>query len=319
MEFDRIIVDGNFIARTMFEVHKGLTARVDGRTFPTGMTHGFITKLINLKRDYDGQLVVVWDAGIRRRRKVDPNYKRDRRDKDREWKDKELYLDSRKLLKWFLKLVGVRQAWKSGDEGDDIMFTLSQRYEGNSLLVTNDHDLYQAIRPNVCQLVTKRNSEVTLMTARRLERTKGVTPEGFTWAMSLAGCSGDGVKGVPGVGMKTALDYVQRWPTFVPTLLGFNPDESIVDWYPLTDSRNRVTKGTKYFPEGAKGPPKKLKDCVENPDVVVKTHKLIQLYDAWPVKFRWGQPDMDVVEMELDRFQFHELSGRLGRIGGLWE
>lgn len=318
MEFDRIIVDGNYIARTMFEVHKRLTAKVDGEVFPTGMTHGFLTKLINLQRDYEGQLWVVWDAGISRRRKIDWNYKRNRRDKDKDWEDKELYLDSRKVLKWFLKLTGIRQVWKPGDEGDDIMFTLSQRFDENSLLVTNDHDLHQAIRPNVSQLIVKRD-RVTVMSERRLEQTKGVTPEQFTWVMSLAGCSGDGVAGIPGVGMKTALKYVIDWPTFVPTLLGFNHAEEIVEWYPITDEKNIVTKGTKYFPEGSKGPPKKLRDCIENPDVVVLTHKLIQLYDVWPVSIRWGQPDIEALEVALDRFKLHELSGRLSALGDLWE
>ena len=316
MDFDRILIDGNFFARKFFEVNKGLTAKVDGKLYYSGLTHGFLMKLVQLKRDYDGQVIVVWDAGIKRRRIISRDYKLARRESGKEWKDKKAFFESKHQLVKFLNLIGVYQARKPGDEGDDVLYTLAKRMDGNSLIVSNDHDMYQAISPSVYQLITKRGED-KLMSAVRFERLHGVTPQQYTFAMALAGCSGDGVKGIPGVGMKTAIKFIQTWPQFVPTLLAFNTEENIVDWYPMVDEKNVVLETTKYFDGGERGPPKLLRRCVEQSDMVLLTYRLIKLYDCWPVVFNRPRPDHDRLEIELDRFHFHELARRVDELVNL--
>ncbi|NIP53605.1 MAG: hypothetical protein GWO26_16770, partial [Phycisphaerae bacterium] len=60
MEFDRILIDGNYWTRKFFAVHKELLARVDGRIVRTGLTHGFLLGLANLKDEYKGTVIVCW-------------------------------------------------------------------------------------------------------------------------------------------------------------------------------------------------------------------------------------------------------------------
>lgn len=309
MQFDRILIDGNYWARKFFAVHKELLSKVDGRIIRTGLTHGFLLGLANLKDEYKGTIIVCWDAGNTRRRKIDPEYKAERRDKKEDWDEAELYLDHLQTLRYFLRLSGVRQARRPGDEGDDVLYTLAKRAEGKSLIVSNDHDMYQALGRGVYQLLSKRDGEV-LLSAKRFERDFGLTPEQYAQAMAVAGCSGDGVPGVPGVGIKTASDWVKRWPRLVPAILG-EDETPLADWLPEVNSKNIVKTATQYFPEGEKGPVKKLRGVLEEPWTVHQTKRLVQLYDVWPVKFFGGKYDEDGFIEALERAELHECETRL--------
>lgn len=319
MNFDYMLVDGNYVARKMFAVNKMLHAIVDGREVQTGLTHGFLLQLIYLKEEYKGRIIVVWDRGHDRRRAIDPSYKEERRERGDDWEEREAFEEHRKVLYVFLRLLGVTQAFKRGEEGDDILYTLARRFEGKRLMVTNDHDLYQALGEGVYQLLAKRDGYV-LYSARRLEREQGVTPEQFTWAMSLAGCSGDGIKGVPGVGMKTAIGLVKQYPGLVPAVLAehycfiYDTDcdrENPAQYNPQVDSRNKVKVATDYFDVGDKGPGKRVATIVENPETVYLTNQLISLYDVWPVTFKKPTPDFDALMLQLERCELHELTGRI--------
>ena len=111
-KYDHIIIDGNFQSRRLFATHKHMKATVDGEPVHTGLTHGFVRMLCNLRREYKGRVTVVWDSGHVRRKKIDGRYKEKRSRKH--WDDYDLFIEHMKLLKWFLSLVGVRQARKKG-------------------------------------------------------------------------------------------------------------------------------------------------------------------------------------------------------------
>lgn len=315
--FDWALVDGNYIARKMFHVHSELGAKVDGKWVHTGLAHGYLLQLIQLREEYADKIIVAWDAGIDRRRTLDPAYKLKRREKGSEWEDKELFEAHLMVAKWFLRLVGVRQVKKGGEEGDDILFTLANHLQGTRLIVSNDHDMYQALRENVFQLLSKKDGNV-VMSARRLERETGLTPEGWGWVMALAGCSGDEIAGIPGVGLGTATEFVKQWPNLVPAILGQDPDHIPADWLPTVNGKNVVQPGgeTCYFPFGDKGPGKRLLDCLKNPKVVDLTYNLTRLYDVWPVQFFKPPLDSERLQLELER---HELQEVLSRFDTLQE
>lgn len=313
MNFDYIFCDGNYVARKMFAVNKMLHAIVDGNEVPTGLVHGFLLHLIFLKEEYRGRIVVVWDRGHTRRRNIDPSYKADRREKSGEWEDRESFDEHMKVLLVFLRLAGVKQAYKQGEEGDDILYTLANHFEGKRLITSNDHDLYQALGDGIYQLLAKKDGYV-LMSARRLEREQGITPEQFTLAMSVAGCSGDGIKGVPGVGMKTAIQIVKQYPGLIPAVLNWpdgNTGENPAEYCPQVDSKNKVKVATDYFEVGDKGPGKKIRNIVGNPEVVWTTHKLISLYSVRPITFTKSKLDADGLMLQLERCELHELTGRM--------
>lgn len=309
MEFDRILIDGNYWARKFFSVHKGLLANIDGKVVRTGLTHGFLLGLTNLKEKHNGVIIVCWDDGNDRRKNIDRDYKSERRERNKNWDEAKLYSEHLKVLRFFLKLLGIRQAKKRGEEGDDVIFTLAKRCEGRALIVSNDHDMYQALGDGVYQWVSKKRGDI-LYSASRLSRDMGLSPKQYSQVMAIAGCSGDGVKGVPGVGIKIASNWVIKWPQLVPALLG-QDDTPLTDWLPKVDSKNFVEEGTQFFPEGERGPNKKLKLTIKEPWTVYKTEQLTRLYDVWPVQFFRGKYDEEKFVLQLERAELHECETRL--------
>jgi 5'-3' exonuclease len=134
--------------------------------------------------------------------------------------------------------------------------------------------------------------------------------------MALTGCSGDGVPGVPGVGLKTAIKLVQDYPELVPALLG-EDETSLSEWVPPCNSRNIVTESTDFFEEGQKGPSKKLKDIVENPWVVELTHKMTRLYMVDRIKMVRTKFKLEELLRQLERAAMHECASRIDEIGEL--
>lgn len=317
LKFDHILVDGNYWARKFFAVHKKLYANLDGKIIYTGMAHGFLIGLCNLKQLYKGSVIIIWDRGHTRRRKIDQSYKSERRKKAKDWDERELYNNHLKTFTKLLKLTGVKQASKAGEEGDDILYTLANRLPGKNLIVTNDHDLYQALDKNVYQLLSKKNGEKILST-RLLERETGLTPTGYSHAMAVAGCSGDGVAGVRGVGLKTAMGLVRTYPELVPALLG---GRDVTPYLPETNKSNIVTKETEYFSVGDKGPSKKMRDIVTNPDTVYQTRLLTKLYNIdeedIPVKIKLGKLNIEKLELMLELAEMHECVSRIEELGRL--
>jgi 5'-3' exonuclease len=313
IEFERILIDASYWRRKYFEVHKHLCHTVDGQKVWTGTAHGFLIGLCALREKYEeGKIIVCWDGGIKRRKQTDPTYKEERREKAKEWEDRDVFDGHSKILSYFLKLTGVCQAVSEGEEADDLIYTLATQAEGNALIVSNDHDFYQALGDGVFQLLSKKDGE-KLYSARRLVREQGVTPAQYQQTMALTGCSGDGVPGVPGVGLKTAIQLVLDYPELVPALLG-EDDTPLSEWAPQTNSKNIVTESTDFFEEGEKGPSKKLRDIIEKPWVVELTHKMTRLYKVDRIRMNQPKFKRDLLLKQLERAAMHECASRIDEI-----
>ena len=286
----------------MFAIHKRLYATVDGNRAYTGLTHGFLNQLLGLKQQYEGKIILVWDAGIQRRRHLDKDYKRKRRDK--EWDELDLFLDHQHVLRYFLGLVKVRQVKQEGEEGDDVLYTLSRHTTGRKLIVSNDHDLHQALTPEVFQLITRRG-DYNLFGMVKLKKKFGTTPEQYSDAMAIAGCSGDGVAGVKGIGMKTAIAVVKKWPLFVHRVIG------------CADNGYSFLSGSLFFKKEYKPESAKEKKIIEEWQTIAKTQLLTKLYDLWPLKIKMGTQDLEKLELELERYELHELASKLHQFPGL--
>lgn len=316
IEFDTILIDGSYWRRKFFEVHKHLCSVVDKQKIYTGTAHGFLMGLCTLREKYEeGRIIVCWDGGIKRRKAIDPTYKEERREKAKEWEDQGVFDEHKRILDYLLKLTGIRQATAPDEEADDLIYTLATRSEGNALIVSNDHDFYQCLGSGIYQLLSKKDGE-KLYSARRLEREQGVTPDQYAHTMALTGCSGDGVPGVPGVGLKTAIGFVKRWPDLVPSLLG-ETEIDLREWLPSCSKSNKVIEETDMFDEGEKGPSKKLRDIIEKPWVVELTHKMTKLYQVDRIRMARHKFKRDLLLKQLERAAMHECASRIDEIGEL--
>lgn len=180
---------------------------------PIGIIFGFMGTLLMLaKRFESNRFAFAWDSRRSLRRVWFKGYKAKREvDKSGSFKEEEeqlsLFRQIAALRERVLFAFGFRNSFmRTGFEGDDIMASICySRPEDEIVLVTSDNDLYQCLSPNryMYKLGTKK-----LYTIQSLKDEWGVTPKEWLLVKSLAGCSGDEVPGIEGVGNKTAAKYI---------------------------------------------------------------------------------------------------------------
>jgi len=103
-----------------------------------------------------------------------------------------------------LSLFGARCFKLAKFEADDIMATLSKwsRNRGlNVVHVSVDKDMLQLVEPGVHAMSIKKRE---VLGVREVTEKYGVSPERLTDFLSLVGDSADNIKGVPGIGPKSA-------------------------------------------------------------------------------------------------------------------
>jgi DNA polymerase-1 len=178
----------------------------------TGVIYGFLKQVLALgKRFETDNLYFCWDSKKSHRKRLFPEYKESR-------KKKELTIDEienikitreqlNQLRKEILPELGFNNSFiYTGYEADDIITTLSFKLSGHNIIVSTDNDLFQLLRDNVEIYNTKTRRAFT---KKDFEERYEISPEDWAEVKALAGCSSDGVPGIPGVGEKKAIQYIK--------------------------------------------------------------------------------------------------------------
>lgn len=102
-----------------------------------------------------------------------------------------------------------------GFEADDVLGTLSKQAdeEGiDSIIVTGDNDMLQAVLPRVKALAPRRTfTDTILYDEEAVAQKYGVKPEQLADLKALVGDVSDNIPGLPGVGAKTATKLIQQY------------------------------------------------------------------------------------------------------------
>jgi DNA polymerase-1 len=136
------IVDAMNLA---FRAHSVFFENKTTKGTPSGMFYGFITILQSLKKKYRGyKFVVVWDNKPTWKYDIHPEYKTGRT------KLSPLVTPQIQELRKFLSYCDVNQYEKIGEEADDVIASLVEKFkkepETKSILVySNDKDLLQLV------------------------------------------------------------------------------------------------------------------------------------------------------------------------------
>ncbi|MBQ3047383.1 MAG: DNA polymerase I [Clostridia bacterium] len=119
------------------------------------------------------------------------------------------------ILKTMLDAMGIFFIEKQGYEADDLIGTLSRKFDGvKNIIVTGDKDALQLINSNTDVWLTKKGvTEVKEMTLKSLKDEMNLDPYQIVELKALMGDSSDNIPGVAGVGEKTALDLLNRFIT----------------------------------------------------------------------------------------------------------
>ena len=115
------------------------------------------------------------------------------------------------LLKELLTAMNIPIVELAGYEADDILGTLSSEADMPVVVVSGDKDVLQLVSDNVTVLHTKRGiSDVIAYTPERLKE-DGLEPWQVPELKGLMGDNSDNIKGVAGVGEKTARDLIAQY------------------------------------------------------------------------------------------------------------
>ena len=209
------LVDGSgYIFRAFF----ALPRLNNSRGLPTNATYGFIRMLLKLlKEARPTHIAVVFDSARKTfRDELFESYKANR---------VETPSDLVQQIPYIYRAVDqfrIPRLVIDGYEADDVIGTLAVRAarDGfNAVIVTGDKDFMQLVSANITLWDTMFGKRTGM---REVRDRFGVEPRALVDVMALMGDSIDNIKGVPGVGEKTASALMQNYGSLEALFTGLD-------------------------------------------------------------------------------------------------
>ena len=199
-----VLVDGSGY---VFRAFHALPQLNNSRGMPVNAVYGFIRMLMKLLKDVrPSYIAVVFDTPKRTfRDDLFEDYKKNR---------VETPNDLLKQIPYIHRAVdafGIRTIMRDGYEADDVIGTLATRAAKagvDTVIVTSDKDFKQLVSPRITLLDTMGDKRTGV---REVKERFGVEPQALIDIQALTGDSIDNIKGVPGVGEKTASALIQKF------------------------------------------------------------------------------------------------------------
>ncbi|MDA9615925.1 DNA polymerase I [Candidatus Pelagibacter sp.] len=279
------LIDGSgYIFRAYYALPP-LTRKSDG--LPVGAVSGFCSMLFKLLEDSKSNenlqkpthFAVIFDAARKTfRNEIYSNYKANRSEAPDDLAPQFEYI-RRSVVAFNLPSVDLPNY-----EADDLIATYVEQILAKGAKVTvvsSDKDLMQLYRKDVRLFDPMKNKFIT---PEDIISKFGVGPEKVIDVQSLAGDSSDNVPGVPGIGVKTAAELINKYGTLEK----------------LLDNAQEVKQN------------KRRETLIENKDKAIISKKLVTLMKDVPVKrkieeFQLKEIDKDKLYKFLREMEFNRL------------
>ena len=204
-----LLLDGHSLAFRAFFALRAENFRTPQGQY-TNAVYGFITTLLKLLADYQpDRVAVAFDlpGGTFRTREY-AEYKGGRAATPEEFKGQ---ID---VIKEVLDVLGV--AWLTVDdfEADDIVATLARKAQDahmHAYVSSGDKDSYQLVTDSCTVLYPMPRSEMQVLDPEGVKAKTGVYPAQYPDLAALVGEGADNLPGVPGVGPKTAVKWIEQY------------------------------------------------------------------------------------------------------------
>ena len=177
----------------------------------TNAVYGFVSMLTRLlETEKPTRIAVAFDVSRHSFRTEEyPEYKGTRDATPEEFKGQV------ELIREVLDAMGIVSLSREGFEADDILATLAYRAgrEGATVLVVSgDRDSFQTVTENVTVLYPGTGpGDLRRMTPQAVEDKYGVPPHRYPEIAAIVGETSDNLPGVPGVGPKTAAQWINKF------------------------------------------------------------------------------------------------------------
>jgi len=205
-----LIIDGHSMAfRAFYALPADNFVTATGQH--TNAVYGFVSMLTRLlQTERPTHVAVAFDVSRHSFRTEEyPEYKGTRDATPEEFKGQV------ELIREVLDAMGIVSLSREGFEADDILATLAYRagHEGATVLVVSgDRDSFQTVTDNVTVLYPGASpGDLRRMTPAAVEAKYGVPPQRYPEIAAIVGETSDNLPGVPGVGPKTAAQWINKY------------------------------------------------------------------------------------------------------------
>ncbi|MDE2095795.1 MAG: hypothetical protein KGL39_00950 [Patescibacteria group bacterium] len=188
-------------------------------TEPTAVTFGLLRDLQYFEGVHGiNKFIFCFDRGRGLREQAEPSYKQNRRDQNKKLSEEEaeirgmLRVQINRLRFQYLPQLGYRNILSEpGYEADDLIASVVgtvKKLGDSTVIIAADKDLYQLLSGDQIRMWDPRKK--TFYTERSLAKEfYGLSPNQWPFVKAMAGCSGDGVEGIQGVGEMTAAKFLR--------------------------------------------------------------------------------------------------------------
>ncbi|MDQ1041425.1 5'-3' exonuclease [Streptomyces sp. V3I8] len=206
-----LLVDGNNLLYRAVEATRRSAMNAPDGTSTSALVVFTSTLSRYIREEKPYRVMICWDAGYGWRTRLHPGYKAARPQHTDDYRS-----TSRDLVTGFLQRCRIPQARVDGFEADDLIAAYWRALDAPITILSNDKDMLQMVGPNPagqpCEQIRISSADTP---TDRWDEAKviehfGCTPAQLPIAMSLAGDPGDGVPGVSGIGMKTAVKHLAK-------------------------------------------------------------------------------------------------------------
>lgn len=205
-----LLLDGHSLAyRAFFGMPAENFVTASGQV--TNAVYGFTSMLLStLEQQQPTHIAVAFDVNRETfRREQYPEYKANRAASPPEFKGQV------ELIKDVLDVLGIRHASLEGYEADDIIATWATRAAAAGVevtILTGDRDSLQLVNDRITVLYPRKGvSDLVAMTPAAVLDKYGVTPKQYADVAAMRGDSSDNLPGIPGVGEKTAANWLNQY------------------------------------------------------------------------------------------------------------
>ena len=285
-----VIIDGNAIVHRAFHAVPPLTAR-NGQV--VNAVYGFTTILMRVVRELKPHyMAVAFDApGKTFRHERYAAYKATRIKQPQD-----LY-DQFPIVKQVVKGFGFPVFEVAGVEADDTIATIVHKLSHNKtelkiIIVTGDMDTLQLVNSNIeVRTMRKGVVDIVVYNESSIKDRYGLLPNQMVDFKALRGDPSDNIKGVPGIGEKTAVDLLRQFGTLEKLYKAIEKDSSVV--------RSSVAEKLTSH----------KKEAFESKDLVVLKNDVVLDFNLKLCKV--GAPDTNVLIELFRALDFHSLIKRL--------
>lgn len=210
-----LIIDGNSIMNRAFYANPKF---ITSKGMHTGAIYGFINMMMKIKGDLSPDYIV---CAFDRKAPTFRHLEYDDYKAGRKKMPEELAMQF-PVMKEVLRHMAVDILEIDGFEADDVIGTLSLKAENEGdevYVLSGDKDTLQLASDKTKVVITKKGvSVVDVYDKEKFIEEFGITPTQFIDVKGLMGDASDNIKGVPGIGEKTAFKLIKEYGSIESTI-----------------------------------------------------------------------------------------------------